>query len=161
MARFRLAAVGVALLGATASAQDSGLSQQYCSSDNTGSDYAAVFNIYQSNGACKTQCQDQYAFAVVQYQSCWCSNYIPADQQSTGNCNQDCPGYPAEQCGNESNGLYGYIPLYRHPRGTAGGSSSSQASSTPASSTTTPSSTQPPSSTQEPTSTSQSTAISY
>ncbi|KAK3633139.1 hypothetical protein LTR56_015915 [Elasticomyces elasticus] len=143
MVPFRIAAAWLALWTVSARA----LGQQYCSSENTGSDYQAVFNIYQSNGACHDQCQDNYAFAVVQWQNCWCSNYIPADQQSTGNCSEDCPGYPDEQCGNESAGLYGYIPLYRHPRGTAGGSSSTQASSTPASSSTPEPSTQ--SSTQE------------
>ncbi|TKA82787.1 hypothetical protein B0A55_01779 [Friedmanniomyces simplex] len=154
MVPFRLAAAWLTLLTASVWAQRDGLSQQYCSSENTGSDYQAVYNIYQSNGACHDQCDGSYAFAVVQWQNCWCSNYIPADQQSTSNCNQNCPGYPAEQCGNESAGLYGYIPLYRHPEGTAGGASSTQASSTPVSSATTPSSTQQ-SSTQPETSTSQ------
>jgi cell wall integrity and stress response component len=91
-----------------------------------------VYNIYQSNGACYDQCSG-YAFAVVQYQDCWCSNYIPADQQSTSNCSQDCPGYPQEQCGNKNSGLYGYIAVASNqPSGTAGASSSS-ASSTQAS----------------------------
>ncbi|KAK5708431.1 hypothetical protein LTR97_000972 [Elasticomyces elasticus] len=145
MVPFRFAAAWLALWTVSARAQS--LPQQYCSGENTGSDYQAVFNIYQSHKACHDQCQDNYAFAVVQWQNCWCSDYIPADQQSIGNCSEDCPGYPGEQCGNESAGLYGYIPLYRHPRGTAGGSSSTQASSTPASSSAPEPSTQ--SSTQE------------
>ncbi|KAK0934596.1 hypothetical protein LTR29_013797 [Friedmanniomyces endolithicus] len=142
MVPFRLAAAWLAWSVVSVRAQGDGLSQQYCSNENTGSNYQAVYNIYQSNGACHDQCKDNYAFAVVQWQDCWCSNYIPAEQQSISNCNQNCPGYPSEQCGNQSAGLYGYIQLYRHPSGTAGGLASTQASSTPAPSTTTQPSTQ-------------------
>ncbi|KAK5137847.1 hypothetical protein LTR08_006615 [Meristemomyces frigidus] len=113
-----------------AAAPSHGLSQTYCSSENTGSDYAAVFNIYQSNGACLGQCRQNYAFAVVQYQNCWCTNFVPADQQSVSNCNQNCPGYPADKCGNEDEGLFGYIELNIQPSGTAGAAASTQASST-------------------------------
>ncbi|KAK4540179.1 hypothetical protein LTR36_009677 [Oleoguttula mirabilis] len=134
MVPFRITFVGLAL-AIGAAADGDGLSQEYCSSENTGSDYSAVHNIYQSNGACLGQCLGSYAFAVVQYQDCWCSNYIPADQQSVSNCNQDCPGYPDDKCGNASEGLYGYIALSIQPSGTAGAASSTQASSTPASST--------------------------
>ncbi|KAK3656544.1 hypothetical protein LTR56_002891 [Elasticomyces elasticus] len=153
MVPFRFAAAWLALWTVSARAQS--LPQQYCSGENTGSDYQAVFNIYQSHKACHDQCQDNYAFAVVQWQNCWCSDYIPTDQQSIGNCSEDCPGYPGEQCGNESAGLYGYIPLYRHPRGTAGGSTSTQASSTPASSSAPEPSTQ--TSTEEPSTQSETT----
>lgn len=93
-----------------------------------------VYNIYQSNGACHDQCVGSYAFAIVQYQDCWCSDYIPEEQQSVSDCNQDCPGYPADKCGNASEGLYGYIALSKQPSGTAGAASSSAASSTVASS---------------------------
>lgn len=95
-------------------------------------------NIYNSNGACHDQCIDDYAFAVVQYQSCWCSNYIPADQENVSECSTACPGYPDESCGNSDSGLFGYIQLSISPSGTAGGSSS--ASSTQASSSSSPSS---------------------
>ncbi|KAK1093375.1 hypothetical protein LTR48_002454 [Friedmanniomyces endolithicus] len=107
MVPFRLAAAWLAWSVVSVRAQGDGLSQQYCSNENTGSNYQAVYNIYQSNGACHDQCKDNYAFAVVQWQDCWCSNYIPAEQQSISNCNQNCPGYPSEQCGNQSAGLYG------------------------------------------------------
>ena len=83
-----------------------------------------VYNIYQSNGACYDTCSSQYAYAVVQYQDCWCSNYAPANQSSTSQCSQDCPGYPAEQCGNQNEGLFGYIQLTISPSGTAGASAS-------------------------------------
>lgn len=133
----------IGLLVATIAAEVQGLSQTYCSNQNTGADYQGgrdesdpmfdgrpanigpVNDIYNSNGACKTQCQGQYAFAIVQWQNCWCSNYIPADQGDTGDCNQSCPGYPQESCGNEDMGMYGYIQLSNEPSGTLGGSSSS------------------------------------
>ncbi|OQO10985.1 hypothetical protein B0A48_05240 [Cryoendolithus antarcticus] len=131
------------LLAAKALAQRDDLSQQYCSSQNTADNYAAVSNIYQSNGACFQQCLQDYAFAIVQYQQCWCSNYIPAEQLGTGSCDTPCPGYPDESCGNDNSGLFGYIPLRRQPSGTAGVASSTQASSTaptptPSSTSTTP-----------------------
>ncbi|KAK6442041.1 hypothetical protein LTR95_001726 [Oleoguttula sp. CCFEE 5521] len=134
------------LLAAKALAQRDDLSQQYCSSQNTADNYAAVSNIYQSNGACFQQCLQDYAFAIVQYQQCWCSNYIPAEQLGTGSCDTPCPGYPDESCGNDNSGLFGYIPLRRQPSGTAGVASSTQASSTtptptPSSTSTTPVST--------------------
>lgn len=93
-------------------------------------DSNSVVDIYNSNGACQTQCQGQYAFAIVQWQSCWCSNYVPADQTSTGDCSQQCPGYPDESCGSEDDGLYGYIALNRAPSGTMGASSETQQTST-------------------------------
>lgn len=82
-------------------------------------------SIYQSNGKCFDACVQNYAFAIVQYQKCWCSNYIPARTTSTGSCNQDCPGYPDEQCGSSSAGLFGYIALSKSPSGTLGASSNS------------------------------------
>ena len=137
------------LLASTMAPQAQGLSQTYCSNQNTGADYQGgrdesdpmfdggrhanigpVNDIYNSNGACKTQCEGRYAFAIVQWQNCWCSNYIPAQQGDTGNCNQQCPGYPQESCGNEDDGLYGYIALSNAPSGTMGASSDSQPSST-------------------------------
>lgn len=111
------------------------LTQTYCSSENTGSDYSDVSNIWQSNGACYDQCSSNYAFAVVQYQSCWCANYIPANQLDVSQCSTDCPGYPDEKCGNVDRGLYGYVALNRRPSGIAR-SSSAAASSTQASSST-------------------------
>lgn len=92
----------------------------------------AVTDIYQSNGACHDQCSSQYAYAIVQYQQCWCSNYAPADTTSVSDCSQNCPGYPAEQCGNKNSGLFGYIKLDRAASGTAGGASPSPSSTSQA-----------------------------
>ncbi|MCJ1428378.1 hypothetical protein MMC29_006287 [Sticta canariensis] len=107
-----------------ARAQDS-LSQIYCSSQNTGDDSPAASDLYQSNGWCSTNCRDNYAFAIVQYQHCWCSDYIPAETTSIGSCDEDCPGFPAERCGSSSAGLFGYIALSKSPSGTLGVASSS------------------------------------
>lgn len=102
----------------------------------------AVTSIYMSNGKCGDNCRGSYVFAVIQDQNCWCSNYIPADQDSTSLCNSPCPGFPDDKCGNIAQGLYGYFNLGGTPSGTAGGSSSAAAASTSvASSTTRPSST--------------------
>ena len=98
------------------------LSTQYCSNANTADD-GPFYSIYNSMGSCSTQCQSDYAFAVVQGKNCWCSNYIPADQASTSNCQVQCPGYPDDVCGNPDRGMFGYIPLGNPPLGTAGASS--------------------------------------
>lgn len=82
------------------------------------------YSIYQSNGLCFDTCKDQYAFAVVQYQNCWCSNIVPSQQVDVGDCSEQCPGYPDELCGNRGSGLYGYVALSRAPSGTAGGGAS-------------------------------------
>lgn len=133
------------------------LTQALCSSQNTGSGFAqgmdmtvafmqvsgtvanggdhAVTDPYMTNGLCKTTCQAQYAFAVVQYTTCWCSNYAPADTTSVGSCNAKCPGYGFEQCGDQQAGLFGYVALGKSPLGTKGAaatsSSSASTSSTP------------------------------
>jgi hypothetical protein len=91
-------------------------------------------SIYQSNGRCHDTCIANYAFAVVQGDNCWCSNYVPSNQQSVSKCNEACPGYPAESCGS-SGGLFGYIALNIKPSGTAGASSSSAKSSSVSSDT--------------------------
>ncbi|EME45310.1 hypothetical protein DOTSEDRAFT_43682 [Dothistroma septosporum NZE10] len=139
------AAVAAALLAMGVSAD-----QQYCSSQNTGSSNSQGTNIYMSNGLCSDDCRSQYAFAIVSYQSCYCSDYVPSDQESTSSCNQDCPGYPAEQCGNANSGLYGYIALDKAPSGTAGAATASSTQQ-PTSSTT---STQAPTTSTRATSTS-------
>lgn len=97
-------------------------------------------NHYNSNGACQTACSG-FAFAVVQAQNCWCSNYVPADITSTSSCSQACPGYPYENCGSASSGLFGYVALGRAPSGTVGASTST---STTPTSTSTPTSTPTP-----------------
>jgi len=88
----------------------------------------SVYAQYQSNGACHDTCQQSYAYAIVQYQDCWCSNYAPANTVSVDECNVQCPGYGYENCGNQSAGLYGYIRLNVQPSGTIGGSSSTASS---------------------------------
>ncbi|CAK4031065.1 Cell wall integrity and stress response component 4 [Lecanosticta acicola] len=144
---------------ALGSIQLAAATQTYCSTQNTGSSYSAVTNIYQSNGACTDQCSSSYAFAVVQWQQCWCSNYIPASQASLSDCSQNCPGYPQEQCGDANSGYFGYIKLDRAASGTAGAASSSTSTiqSQIPSTTTTPSSTPSTTSTSSSTSHSSST----
>ena len=83
-----------------------------------------------SNGKCQENCQASYVFAIVQGQQCYCSNYIPADQVSTSECNDPCPGFPADLCGNTDLGLWGYLDLGGTPSGTAGASSAAASSST-------------------------------
>ncbi|EPQ66473.1 Bgt-2867 [Blumeria graminis f. sp. tritici] len=98
----------------------------YCSEINT-SNEPSNNSVYQSNGLCTNFCQKDYAFAVLQNQDCWCSNFIPAT--TTDGCTVNCPGYPFEQCGGV--GLYGYIALgHVSPSGTIGSSSVEQTSTT-------------------------------
>lgn len=120
MLPFRTALCGLALLAVSAKAQDGALYNAYCSSQNSGSGNGPYFSIYNTMGSCATTCRAQFAFAVVQGQNCWCSNYIPANQASTSGCNSPCPGYPDNLCGNPVKGLYGYVPLDIAPLGTAG-----------------------------------------
>ncbi|RDW64234.1 hypothetical protein BP5796_10736 [Coleophoma crateriformis] len=114
--------------------QTSALTTAYCSSLNTAST-GKNSSLYQSNGLCHDFCIDSYAFAVLQDEGCWCSNYAPASTVSTSNCNTACPGYPSDMCGGDS--LYGYIALTLSPSGTLGGSSSAAATSSSAQSLTT------------------------
>jgi cell wall integrity and stress response component len=95
------------------------LPMQYCAGLNT-APMAANLSIYQSNGLCSDFCRAKgYAFAIVQYQSCWCSNFVPdaSTTVSTGRCDMVCPGFGDETCG--ASGLFGYIALGRAPSGTA------------------------------------------
>ncbi|KAL7812686.1 hypothetical protein V8C44DRAFT_67667 [Trichoderma aethiopicum] len=82
-----------------------------CSSFNTAQTPLNV-SIYQTNGLCTHWCvQKNYAFAITQQNSCWCSNYYP-DKASTVDvkeCNVPCPAWPDEYCGGR--GLYGYLAL--------------------------------------------------
>jgi WSC domain len=99
-----------------------------------------VYNEFQSDGSCQVKCQDSYAFAVLQGANCWCSDYAPSEQKQTNWCNDPCPGYPGDSCGNPSAGLYGYIALTISPSGTIdGASSSTQTSSSIISVSSTPS----------------------
>jgi cell wall integrity and stress response component len=102
---------------------------------------------YQSNGECTDHCKASgtWAFAVIQFNDCWCSNYIPSTTTDISDCQKNCPGYPSEKCGDKDAGLYIYIEMAGQPSGTAGGgsqpSSTSMSSAAPV-----PSSTDSPSS---------------
>jgi cell wall integrity and stress response component len=107
----------------------------YCSPQNTANDAVCKFSTsllntpvkansvadnwqYQSNGNCTNHCSQTvgtYAFAVIQYQDCWCSNLIPSQQVDIGRCQKDCPGYGAEDCGSRDDGLYIYIKRKHQP----------------------------------------------
>ncbi|CAL5871773.1 uncharacterized protein PFLUO_LOCUS6026 [Penicillium psychrofluorescens] len=84
----------------------------YCSSDNTGSSFAAVTDNYQSNGACETTCKS-YAYGVLQGKKCWCSNVAPSSSSTskTSNCDTSCPGYPKDSCGSAAKGVYAYVAI--------------------------------------------------
>merc|ERR1711977_116511 len=97
---------------------------------------AAVFLL----GLCQhaaAQYTVHYAFAVVQWQTCWCTDYAPSS--STSGCTLDCPGWQEEKCGNTDPSLYGYISLPASVSGTRGPSAatSSSANQNTASTTTT------------------------
>ncbi|RPB04070.1 hypothetical protein L873DRAFT_1786343 [Choiromyces venosus 120613-1] len=86
-----------------------------------------------SHGLCFDNCKATYAFAIVQGSRCWCSDYAPAS--TTTGCDQGCPGYGIESCGNTKKDLFGYIALPNTPKGTAGGSSTVRESDSPTPST--------------------------
>ncbi|KZM22240.1 hypothetical protein ST47_g6609 [Ascochyta rabiei] len=131
-----LVALVTLLFSALVTAQGTGFTQSYCSSQNTATD-DAFFWTYQSNGKCSDHCNSAgtYAFAVIQFTNCWCSNYIPSTTTDITSCQKDCPGYPDEKCGDKDADLYIYIKLSGQPSGTAGGGS--QPSSTDATEPTT------------------------
>ncbi|GKT45720.1 cell wall integrity and stress response component 4 [Colletotrichum spaethianum] len=113
------------------------LTQTLCSSQNTAS-MSANLSIWQTNGLCQDFCTAKnYAFAIVQWQSCWCSDVAPAastEAEVSDKCNDICPGYDIEHCGSRPN-YYGYLALAKNPTSTAGSggdSTSSQAPSTTA-----------------------------
>jgi cell wall integrity and stress response component len=129
----------------------------YCSSLNTGEQDTSYTWPYQSNGNCTNHCKEEggsWAFAVIQFTDCWCSNYVPGDTSDTSDCMVNCPGFPDEKCGNKDKDLYIYVQMDGKPSGTKG---ASQPSSTPAASSKQqaptskkPSPTDTPSKTQEP-----------
>ncbi|PVI06322.1 hypothetical protein DM02DRAFT_649833 [Periconia macrospinosa] len=106
----------------------------YCSSQNTNSG-SPTYSQWQSNGFCTEKCEGS-VFAVILQNDCWCSNYAPgADQQSTDNCNDACPGYPTERCGNKDKKLYMYIRIAgAQASGTQGGSAPTSSARTKSSS---------------------------
>jgi cell wall integrity and stress response component len=81
--------------------------------------YTPVQNNFQSNGACQDTCKSSHAFAVIQGQNCWCSDYAPGYSVNTLSCSDPCPGFPDEWCGSSSSGLYAYFPLSLSPSGTS------------------------------------------
>lgn len=104
--------------------------QAYCSSQNTGNTDVYT-NDYMSNGNCTNHCRDlnsAYAFAVIQYKECYCSNLIPYQQDPISQCQTDCPGYGQEDCGSIDDGKFIYIQNGR-PSGTAPGPTSAQPTS--------------------------------
>jgi cell wall integrity and stress response component len=106
----------------------------YCSSLNTGEQDTSYTWPYQSNGNCTNHCKEEggsWAFAVIQFTDCWCSNYVPGDTSDTSDCMVNCPGFPDEKCGNKDKDLYIYVQMDGKPSGTKG---ASQPSSTPAAS---------------------------
>ncbi|KAF3917059.1 hypothetical protein ABW21_db0209841 [Orbilia brochopaga] len=86
----------------------------YCSPENTGADFKAVNDIYQSDGKCHDLCTKDYAYA----------------------CDDPCPGYPSDRCGNRTMTYYNYIELDQHlPSSRPDSPASSSSSTSPASST--------------------------
>lgn len=77
-------------------------------------------SIYNSFLACQATCNGgNYAFAVLQGEDCWCSNYVPAGQTALSSCSDACPGYPPDVCGNLANNLYSYVALGPDPLSSA------------------------------------------
>ncbi|KAG6068352.1 hypothetical protein E4U32_001136 [Claviceps aff. humidiphila group G2b] len=107
-----------------------------CASFNTASMGRNV-SIFQTNGLCHDYCNpNNYAYAITQSNSCWCSNYTPdkSTQLSTGKCNLGCPGYPDEKCGGP--GVFGYVVLLGGlPSGTIAPSIAPSSTESPSSST--------------------------
>ncbi|KAJ5995045.1 Carbohydrate-binding WSC subgroup [Penicillium waksmanii] len=110
----------------------------YCATDNTGSDYDAVADTYQSNGACKTTCAS-YALGVLQGKKCWCTNIVPSSssQKATSKCDTSCPGYPDDSCGSAADGVFAYVSVgSKKPTSTEGGSGGTTTTSTSSTSST-------------------------
>jgi hypothetical protein len=95
---------------------------------------------WQSNGNCTNHCKEEgtYAFAVLQYTDCWCSNYAPGDTASMNDCEVDCPGFPTEKCGNKDKDLFIYIEMDGQVSGTIGGSQPTSSAAAPSETQTEP-----------------------
>jgi hypothetical protein len=120
--------------------------QSYCSSLNTGSDDQVYTWPWQSNGNCTNHCKEEgtYAFAVLQYTDCWCSNYAPGDTANMDDCEVDCPGFPTEKCGNKDKDLFMYIEMDGQVSGTVGGSQPTSSAAAPSETQTEPPKTSAP-----------------
>ncbi|OJD19333.1 hypothetical protein AJ78_00692 [Emergomyces pasteurianus Ep9510] len=114
ISRFALLSCILAFLHAVVPAV--ALSLDFCSSTNTGASFDSVFDTFQSNGACHDTCVKKYAVAILQGKSCWCSNDVPGGTISNSACDETCPGYPSDSCGNSEKGLYAYILLGKPSR---------------------------------------------
>ncbi|KAI9152095.1 hypothetical protein HJFPF1_09318 [Paramyrothecium foliicola] len=120
--------IGLLFLGSTI--VSAAVRYDVCADFNT-ADTDPQKSIYQTNGLCFNTCKENYAYAITQYQSCWCSNYAPDDdtQVDRSRCNTPCPAYPdEEQCGGD--GTFAYILLANAPSGTRGPSSPSSTKAT-------------------------------
>ena len=94
---------------------------EFCSSLNTGANYSIpVTNTFMSTGLYVEQCKQNYALAVVQGDTCWCSDYVPASTTNMGDCDEICPGFPLDFCGSTAKNLYGYIGVSKGLSGTKG-----------------------------------------
>merc|ERR1712093_578404 len=129
-ARLTIAAVFLLGLCQHAAAQ---YTVPYCATFNTADSGTRNESIYQSNSLCFNYCNGitplntvQYAFAVAQWQTCWCTDYAPSS--STSGCTLDCPGWQEEKCGNTDPSLYGYISLPASVSGTRGPSAATSSS---------------------------------
>ncbi|KAG6110665.1 hypothetical protein E4U14_002729 [Claviceps sp. LM454 group G7] len=126
----------ILLMAAAWSGLTDAIDVDICASFNTASMGRNV-SIFQTNGLCHDYCNpNNYAYAITQSNSCWCSNYTPdkSTQLSTGKCNSGCPGYPDEKCGGP--GVFGYIVLLGGlPSGTKGASIAPSSTESPSSST--------------------------
>jgi hypothetical protein len=121
------------LLSSIQPARAVGWTQSYCSSLNTGSDDQVYTWPFQSNGNCTNHCKEEgtYAFAVLQYTDCWCSNYAPGVEANMDDCRKDCPGFPDEKCGNKDLDLFMYIEMDGKVSGTIGGSQPTSSAAAP------------------------------
>jgi cell wall integrity and stress response component len=113
-------ALGI-VLAAFLSPVSAAVSLDICAGFNT-ADMNKELDIYMTNGLCKEHCLENYAYAITQYQSCWCSNYGPdeASELDKSKCSTPCPAYPDfEKCGGPN--AFGYILMGNvEPLGTKG-----------------------------------------
>ncbi|KAH7324630.1 hypothetical protein B0I35DRAFT_166199 [Stachybotrys elegans] len=138
MPRLDLVPRSAGLLLIALAASSTALDFDICSSFNTASIGRNNSNL-QSNGLCRDFCVDDYAYAITQRFSCWCTNFAPAEsvELDDGDCNTPCPGYPLEECGGSN--AFGYLELNQvAPSGTRG--PDEQTSSTTTSESSTPTS---------------------
>lgn len=97
-----------------------------------------VYGEWTSLSSCMNNCTaaGSYAFAVVQENNCWCSNYVPSPRVAVSQCDNACPGWPYENCGNIDDNLFGYLALGPAAAGTSGSSTSTVSATSAASSST-------------------------